>query len=101
MTGAAASTISTVSRFALSNPGPTPATVELVALNASGAPASAQPFVVSLAPNGQYFTEDLGGDLGLPPVFFGWLTVQSDVPVLVYNHRRTGDAGDVVPFHAQ
>lgn len=93
---AASASETTLSRFALSNPGSASATVELAAVNASGGTPTA-PFTVTLAPNGQLFTEDLAGTMGLPPVFFGWLTVQSNTPVLVYNQRRSGDTGDSVP----
>jgi hypothetical protein len=89
----------TFSRFAISNPGSSPATVELAAVNATGG-APVQPLVVTVAPNGQFFTEDAAGAMGLPPVFLGWISVRSDVPVLVYNQRRSGDAGDAVPVHA-
>jgi N-acetylneuraminic acid mutarotase len=95
----AATTGTTLSRFALSNPGSAPATVELAAVNATGG-APAAPFVVTLAPNGQLFTEDLVAATGLPPLFLGWLTIRSDQPVLIYNQRRSGDTGDVVPVHA-
>jgi Kelch motif protein len=99
---AAAATTSqtTLSRFALSNPGSIAATVELSAVNASGG-APTPPFSVTLPPNAQLFTEDLVGTMGLPPLFLGWLTVQSDMPVLVYNQRRSGDSGDSVPVCAQ
>jgi hypothetical protein len=89
------------SRFALSNPGPTMATVQLIANNATGSPATPVPFVVTIAPHAQYFHDDLALDMGLPPVFLGSVTVQSDVPVLVYNHRMTGDGGSAVPVHGQ
>jgi hypothetical protein len=88
------------SRFSLSNPGPTPATVQLIVNNATGSPAI-PPLTVTVAPNGQYFHDNLALDLGLPPVFLGSVTVQSDVPVLVYNHRMTGDGGSAVPVHGQ
>jgi hypothetical protein len=99
--GATASTASTTTftRFAVSNPGATPATVEIAPFNATGGPP-AQPLLVTVAPNGQFFTEDLAGAMGLPPVFLGWVSVRSDVPVLVYNQRRSGDTGDAVPVHA-
>ena len=74
--------------------------MQLAAVNASGGAATA-PFVVTLAPNGQFFTEDLVGAMGLPPIFFGWLTVESNAPILVYNQRRSGDSGDSVPVLAQ
>lgn len=54
---AVGATGTTLSRFALSNPGASPATVELAAVNASGG-APTQPFVMTLAPNGQFFTDD-------------------------------------------
>jgi hypothetical protein len=101
VTAAAAATPTTaLSRFAVSNPGTTTATVELSAINANGG-APTTPFVVTLLPNAQFFTEDLVSAMGLPPLFLGSLTVRSDVPVLVYNDRRSGDTGDVIPVYAQ
>jgi hypothetical protein len=101
VTAAAAGTTTTaLSRLAVSNPGTTTATVELSAINATGGAPTA-PFVVTLPPNAQFFTEDLVSAMGLPPLFLGSLTVRSDVPVLVYNHRRSGDTGDVIPVYAQ
>ncbi|HEY0476340.1 MAG TPA: kelch repeat-containing protein [Kofleriaceae bacterium] len=96
---AAAGTQNSRSRFALSNPGATPATVRLIAYNATGSAASSHPLVVTLAPHGQYFSDNLAAAMGLPAVFVGWVAVQSDLPVGVYNHRRTGDVGSVVPLH--
>jgi len=97
---AAASTPTTSqSRFSLSNPGPTAANVQLVANNATGSPATSVPFVVTVPPNGQFFSDNLALDMGLPPVFLGSVTIQSDVPVLVYNHRQIGDGGSTVPVH--
>ena len=95
-TAATSASETTLSRFAVSNPGSASTTVELSAVNASGGTPTA-PFTVTLAPNGQLFTEDLVGAMGLPPVFLGWLSVQSSAPVLVYNQRRSGDVGDSVP----
>jgi hypothetical protein len=101
--GAAAGTPTTSqSRFSLSNPGPTGstmATVTLTASNATGSPAAT--LVVTVAAHGQFFSDDLARDMGLPPVFLGSVTVASDVPVLVYNHRMTGDGGSAVPVHGQ
>ncbi|HET7503739.1 MAG TPA: hypothetical protein VFK02_22115, partial [Kofleriaceae bacterium] len=79
------------SRFALSNPGSTTATVQLIANNASGSPATSVPFTVTLAPHGQFFSDNLAFDMGLPPIFLGSVIVHADVPVLVYNQRMTGD----------
>ncbi len=97
---AGATTTTALSRFGVSNPGATTATVELAAINATGGTPT-QPFVVTLPPNAQFFTEDLVSAMGLPPIFLGSLSVRSDVPVLVYNHRRSGDTGDVIPVYAQ
>lgn len=94
---AAASTASG-SRVALSNPGGAPATVTLTAINATGSVAGT--FTVTLAPDGQYVTENLGVAMGLPPVFLGWVSVQASSTVLVYNQRRTGTAGEAVPVHS-
>jgi len=84
-------------RFALGNPGATTATVQLIAFNASGSQAGT--LTVNVAPNGQFFTENLAQAMGLPPVFLGWVQVQSTSPVVVYNHRRTNGAGATVPVH--
>lgn len=89
------------SRFALSNPGNAPVTVSLTAFNATGSVANAAPFVVTLAAHGQYATENLGAALNLPPVFLGWVSAQATGPVLVYNHRRSGNVGATVPVHAK
>jgi hypothetical protein len=88
------------SRFAISNPGSTTATVSLTPYNATGSTALPAPFVVTVAPNGQYSTEDLAKDMGLPPVFLGAVSIQSTAPVLIYNHRRTGQGGSTVPAHS-
>jgi hypothetical protein len=98
---AAASSPNSQSRFALSNPSTLPATVRLVAFNATGSAASDHPLVVTLAPHGQFFSDNLAATMGLPPIFLGWVAVQSDTPVGVYNHRRTGTVGAVVPVHRQ
>jgi hypothetical protein len=87
------------SRFALSNPGSTTATVSLTPYNATGSTALGTPFVITLAPNGQFFSENLAADLGLPPVFLGSIRIQSNASVLVYNHRRAGQGGSPVPVH--
>lgn len=94
----AAATPTTSSRVALSNPGTAPVTVSLTAFNATGSVAGT--FSVTVAPDGQFFTENLGASMGLPPVFLGWVQVQASGTVLVYNHRRTGTAGATVPVHA-
>ncbi|HEX3765718.1 MAG TPA: kelch repeat-containing protein [Kofleriaceae bacterium] len=96
--GAAASTTSD-SRVALANPGTSPITVNLTAFNATGSVAGS--LSVTIAPDGQYFTENLGAAMALPPVFLGWVQVQASGTVLVYNHRRTGTAGATVPVHAE
>jgi hypothetical protein len=98
LTSTAASTAATVSRFAVSNPNDQPALVEITALNASGS-AAGPPYVVTIPAKHQYFTENLLADMGLPVVFLGSVNVRSDSPVLVYNHRRTGDLGATVPVH--
>jgi hypothetical protein len=95
----AAATPSSESRVALSNPGTAPVTVNLTAFNATGSVAGT--FSVTLAPDGQYLTEDLGAAMDLPPVFLGWVQMQSSGPVLVYNHRRSGNTGAIVPIHGQ
>jgi hypothetical protein len=87
------------SRFALSNPGSTTATVSLTPYNATGSTALGAPFVITLAPNGQFFSENLAADMGLPPVFLGSVSIQSSAPVLVYNHRRSAQGGSPVPVH--
>jgi len=98
LAAAAAATPTTASRVALSNPSTAPVTVNLTAFNATGSVAGT--FSVTLAPDGQFFTEDLGSSMGLPPVFLGWVQIQASSAVLVYNHRRTGTAGATVPVHA-
>jgi len=95
----AAATPATDSRVALSNPGTAPVTVNLTAFNATGSVAGS--LSVTLAPDGQFFTENLGGAMNLPPVFLGWVQLQASDTVLVYNHRRTGTAGATVPVHAE
>jgi N-acetylneuraminic acid mutarotase len=96
---AAAAATTSQTRFALSNPGSTTAAVQLTAFNATGSPAGS--LTVNLAPDGQFFSENLAQAMGLPPVFLGWVQVQSSAPVLVYNHRRTNGAGATVPVHGQ
>ena len=98
LAGGAAAPSSPVSRFAVSNPGSDTAIVEIGALNASGS-AAAPPLVVTLAPHQQFFTESLAGNIGLPPIFLGSVTLRSSAPVLIYNHRRTGAVGAAVPTH--
>jgi hypothetical protein len=95
----AAATPTTASRVALSNPGTSPITVNLTAFNATGSVAGT--FSVTVAPDGQYVTEDLATAMGLPPVFLGWVQIQATGTVLVYNHRRTGTAGATVPVHPE
>jgi N-acetylneuraminic acid mutarotase len=95
---AAAATPTTASRVALANPGTAPITVNLTAFNATGSVAGT--LSVTVAPDGQFFTENLGAAMGLPPVFFGWVQIQASGRVLVYNHRRTGTAGATIPVHA-
>lgn len=97
--GAAAASTATDSRIALANPGTSPVTVNLTAFNATGSVAGS--LSVTVAPDGQYFTENLGAAMGLPPVFLGWVQIQAGGTVLVYNHRRTGTAGATVPVHAE
>jgi hypothetical protein len=96
---AAAATPATTSRVALSNPGSAPVTVNLTAFNATGSVAGS--LSVTVAGNGQYFTEDLATAMGVPPVFFGWVQLQSTGTVLVFNRRQTGTAGGMVPVHAE
>jgi hypothetical protein len=99
--GEAGTTPTSQSRFALSNPGATAATVRLLAFNATGAAATSHPFIVTLAPHGQFFSDNVAATMGLPSVFLGWVEVQSSAPVGVYNHRRTGTVGATVPLHRQ
>jgi hypothetical protein len=91
----------TASRIAISNPGSTGARVELTAFNAGGTQATATPLVVQLAPGGQFFTDDIVSTSGLSSIFVGWMSISSDAPVAIYNHRRTGDLGAVVPVHTR
>ncbi len=93
-----ATSTTTGSRFAVSNPGDAAAIVEIGALNASGS-AAAPPLVVNLAPHQQFFSENLAANIGLPPIFLGSVTVRSSAPVLIYNHRRSGAVGATVPVH--
>jgi hypothetical protein len=96
--GMAAATVPTsTTRFAAANPGSSPVTVTLTAFNATGSVAGT--FSVTVAPDGQYFTENLAAAMNLPPVFLGWVTVGASGPVQVYNHRITGDGGSAVPVH--
>lgn len=95
---AAANQIS-LSRFAVSNPGTAATTVTLTAFNATGSVAGT--LTVPLAPDGQYATENLASAMDLPPVFLGWISLQASSTVLVYNHRRIGTAGAIVPVHAR
>jgi hypothetical protein len=94
---AAAATPTTASRVALSNPGSGPITVTMTAFNATGSVAGT--FSRTVAPDGQYVTEDLAVAMGLPPVFLGWVQIQATGTVLVHNHRRTGTMGGIVPVH--
>ena len=89
----------TVTRFALSNPGSAPITVSLTAFNANGSAGGS--LSVTVAAHGQFLTENLGAAMGLPPIFLGWVSAQSSGPVLVYNHRRSGNLGATVPVHAR
>jgi hypothetical protein len=73
--------------------------VALTAFNATGSVAGT--LTVPLAPNGQYATENLASAMDLPPVFLGWISLQASSTVLVYNHRRIGTAGAIVPVHAR
>jgi len=95
----AAATPSSQSRFAVSNPGASPVAVQIAAFNATGSAAGT--ITVTVAGKGQFFTENLGAAMGLPPVFLGWIAIQATGPVLIYNHRRTGTAGATVPVHAR
>jgi hypothetical protein len=90
-----------VSRVALANVGTTTATVELVAVNASGSPVGTKPFVISVPAGRQFVSENLGETMDLPPVFFGWATIRSNAPLLVYHHRLIGGSGTVLPVHAK
>jgi hypothetical protein len=88
------------SRFAVANPGASPAVVELAPVNASGG-AALTPLLVTVAPGGQFFTENLAQTMGLPPVFYGWVSVRASAPVSIYNHRRAGNTGTTVPIRAR
>ncbi len=87
----------TSSRIAISNSGATRANVQLMPFNANGTPARPTPFAVSVVGRGQFFTEDIVTEMGLGPLFFGWMTITSDAPVIVYNQRRNGEGGAAVP----
>jgi hypothetical protein len=89
------------SRVAIANPGSLPATVKLTPYNQTGAPALPQPFVVTVAPNGQFFSDDLARDMGLPAVFLGSVSIQSSAPVLFYSHRHIGLGGSIVPVRSR
>lgn len=65
--GAATSSPNSASRFALSNPSALPATVQLIACNATGSPASSRPLLVTLAPHGQFFSDNLAAAPALKP----------------------------------
>jgi hypothetical protein len=95
----AATTPTSRSRFALSNPGSVPATVHLASFASTGGPPTSHTLDVTIAPHGQYFTDNLGAAMGVPAAFIGWVSLQSTAPVSVYNHRRTGSVGTVVPIH--
>lgn len=95
--GMANTTPISTTRFAVSNPGSSPVTVVVTGFNSSGSVAGT--LTLNLAADGQYFTANLGAAMNLPAAFVGWLTVQSSGPVLVYNHRLTGDGGASVPVH--
>jgi hypothetical protein len=95
---AAAAAGTSSSRFAVSNPGAGSATVTLTAVNATGS-AAGLPLVLTLAPSGQFFSDNLARDMGLPPVFLGWVTIQSTSSVVVYNHRVSADGGATIPVH--
>ncbi len=86
------------SRFAVSNPSNDPITVEIDALNASGTVA-APPFLITVAPQGQFLTDNLAASIALPPIFLGSVVVHSSTPILIYNHRRSGAVGATVPVH--
>jgi hypothetical protein len=83
------------SRIAISNPGAAAANVQLVVFNSSGTPAGR--LTVRVVGGGEFFTEDIVGAVGLPPIFQGSMTITSDAPVLVYNQRSSGETGAVVP----
>jgi hypothetical protein len=64
----------------------------------TGIEATKAPIMIRVAPGGQYFTQDIVQSLGLPSTFLGWLSISSDNPVSIYNHRLMGDTGAIVPF---
>jgi hypothetical protein len=90
-----------VSRVALANTGATPATVEIVAVNASGSPVGSKPVVLTVPAGRQLLSENLGELLDVPPVFYGWASIRSTAPLLVYHHRLMGGAGTVLPVRAK
>jgi hypothetical protein len=95
---AAAAAGTSSSRFAVSNSGTGSATVTITAVNATGS-AAGLPLVLTLAPSGQFFSDNLARDMGLPPIFLGWVTIQSTSSVVIYNHRVAADGGATVPIH--
>lgn len=88
------------SRFAVGNPGTAPATVRITATDATGETAGPA-LTLALAPDGQFFTDDLGAAMQLPPRFAGWVTVQSTAPILISHHHRTGTGGGALPIVAR
>jgi hypothetical protein len=91
----------TASRVAISNPGSSMARVEITAFNAGGTPTSATPFVVQVAPGGQFFTDDIVTAAGLSSIFVGWMSISADAPVALYNQSRTADTGAAMPVHVK
>ncbi len=89
----------TSSRLVISNPGAATANVQLTPIQANGTPALPMPFAVRVVGRGQFYTDDIVADMGLGPLFFGWMTVTSDAPVVVYSQRKNGDGGATVPVY--
>src|SRR5262249_16806580 len=87
------------SRIAISNPGASTAHAQLTAYYPSGSVGAT--LNVSVVGGGEFFTEDIVGVMGLPPIFQGWMTLASDSSVLVFNQRRSGDTGALVPVFAR
>jgi hypothetical protein len=90
------------SRVALANTGSTPATVEITAVNASGSTVGTKPVVITVPAGRQFLTENIGAVLDVPPVFYGWASIRSTSPLLIYHHRAlAGGAGVVLPIHGK
>ncbi len=90
------------SRVAIANPGSTAANVDLMPFNPAGTPALDAPVRIPVVGGAQFFTDDIVGFLGLPPIFLGSMTINANVPVLIFNQERTeSNTGFVVPVHSR